>query len=77
MMNPGGVRVDSELIRQLGPIDLEYLNAIEYAQRCMDIYNQSLAMIEGYPKIAVNESTAESDVKYSVPIQLWDEYADV
>ena len=69
--------MDRELIEELGLPDKDTLNAIEYAQKCVAMYERTMkAMGISYTE-TISQGVENSQVAYNNPPETGDRYADV
>jgi len=73
----GRVKMDTGLLKELGLVDTESLEAIAYAQACVLLYEQTIRAMGLLPAETVSQAVENSQVVYMNPPEIGDEYANV
>ena len=69
--------MDTGLLKELGLVDTESLEAIAYAQACVLLYEQTIRAMGLLPAETVSQAVENSQVVYMNPPEIGDEYANV
>lgn len=69
--------MDTELLKELGLADTASLRAIEYAQQCVVIYEQTLRAMGLFIPETISQAVDNSQLVYTNPPEIGDQYADV
>ena len=56
-----------ELVKELGVSDESVLSGIEYAQKCVDLYNEALRAMGVVPSEPTPRTIEASEIKYAPP----------
>jgi hypothetical protein len=73
----GDIKMDAELLRELGLIDETNLSAIEYAERCIALYEQTLKSMGIILPESISQTVDNSKLTYSNPPDIGGQYANV
>lgn len=69
--------MDTRLLRELGLADADSLSAIEYAQKCVLLYEQTIRAMGLLPSETVSQAVDNSQVVYMNTSEIGDQYANV
>lgn len=69
--------MDTGLLKELGLVDTDGLRAIEYAQKCVLFYEQTIKAMGLLPPETVSQAVDNSQVVYMNPAEIGDKYANV
>jgi hypothetical protein len=69
------LNVDPELLKDLGFADAEGLDAVEYAQKCVFLYEQTLKAIGLLMPEMISQAVDSAQVTYSNPVEPEGSYA--
>lgn len=69
--------MDAELLKELGLVDTASLRAIEYAQKCVVLYEQTLRAMGLFLPETISQAVDNSQLSYANPIEIRGQYANV
>ena len=69
--------MDTELLKELGLADTASLRAIEYMQKCVVVYRQTLQAMGLFIPETVGQAVDNSQLVYTNPPEIGDQYANV
>lgn len=69
--------MDKELLKELGLVDIDSLRAIEYAQKCVAFYGQTLRAMGLLPAETISQAVDNSQVIYINPTGTRGKYANI
>lgn len=67
--------MDAELLKELEITDIDSIRAIEYAQKCVVLYEQTLRAMGLFLPEIVSQAVDNSKLAYSNPSEPGDQYA--
>lgn len=67
--------MDRELLRELGFADAEGLAAVEFAQKCVFLYEQTLKAMGLYMPDMISQAVDSAQVTYLKPVEPSESYA--
>lgn len=67
--------MDRELLKELGLVEVEALDAVEYAQKCVFLYEQTLKAMGLYWPNFISQAVDSSQVTYLNPADPAEGYA--
>ena len=69
--------MDNELLKEIGIINEDGFRVIEYAQKCVDIYEKTLIAMGLVSIERISETIENSKIYYNNPIEIKDQYANI
>jgi len=69
--------MDTELLKELGLVDADSLRAIEYAQKCVVLYEQTLRAMGLFFPETISQAVDNSQLTYTNPKEIGGQYANV
>jgi hypothetical protein len=69
--------MDAELLKELGLVDTASLSAIEYAQKCVVLYEQTLRAMGLFLPETISQAVDNSQLAYANPTESGVQYAYV
>ena len=69
--------MDKELLKELGLLDIDSLKTIEYAQKCVALYEQTVRAIGLLPAETISQAVDNSQVIYINPTETRGKYANI
>jgi len=72
-----GGEMDGKLLQELASVDRDSLDTIEYIEKCLDIYRETLNAMGLLPLETVGQTVINSQLVYANPPELQDNYGNV
>jgi len=69
--------MDAELLKELGLADIDSFRAIEYVQKCVVLYEQTLRAMGLFLPETISQAVDNSQLAYTNPTEPRDQYAYV
>jgi len=69
--------MDTELLKELEIVDKDSLRTIEYVQKCVNFYEQTLKAIGLLPVETISQAVDNSKVVYTNPAKIGGKYANI
>lgn len=69
--------MDAGLLKELGLIDIAHIKAIEYAQKCVLFYEQTLRAMDLFLPETISQAVDNSQLTYTNPIEMGVQYANI